>query len=113
MKLKTCVIGAALLLTATLGYSQKASDKVVQYICDCVERKIPTVLAELHLRDSVNACLGQGITIDRDGLWKEYKLKKGTTVELIREVGRRLWQKSEAECEKFREVAAEIRRSDG
>jgi len=105
MKLKICTIIAVLVSIATISYGQKTSDKVSDAICNCLEKKIPSVAENVHLKDSVNACFGQGMATDMEGLRKEYKMKdEGTTVELVVAIRDRLWKKLEKNCEKFKEI---------
>jgi hypothetical protein len=108
MKIKVWTFSVILLSIGTIAYGQ-SSDKVSSGICKCIEDKIPSITDYLHLKDSVNACFGQGMATDMEGLRKEYKMRgDGITREQIREIRDRLWRKLEKDCEKFRKVAAEL-----
>jgi hypothetical protein len=105
--LKVWTIGMILLLIATISFGQKSSDNASKKICKCVEDKIPIITDNLHLKDSVNACFGQGMAAEMEGLRKEYRVKgNGITVEQVREMRDRLWRKLERECEQFKKAVA-------
>lgn len=109
MKLKASIISLILLSMGTIAYGQKSSDKVSSEICKCIEDKIPDIGGNLHLKDSVNACFGQGMATDMAGLRKEYKMKSdGITVEQIREIRDRLWKKLEKDCENFKKAVEKL-----
>jgi hypothetical protein len=105
VKLKILTIIVILLSIGTVSYGQKSSDKVRDEICKCLEKKIPSMTENVHVKDSINACLGQGMATDMEGLRKEYKMKdEGITVEQIVAIRDRLWKKLEKNCEKFKEI---------
>jgi hypothetical protein len=109
IKLKICTIAIILLSMGTISYGQKTSDKVSNVICKCIDEKITIISDNVHLKDSVNACFGQGMATDIAGLRKEYKMKSdGITVEQIREIRDRLWGKLEKNCEKFKKLVEEL-----
>ncbi|SHG54820.1 hypothetical protein SAMN04488109_0772 [Chryseolinea serpens] len=105
MTLKVWTISIILLSMGTISYGQKSSDRVSNEICKCLEIKIPIMAENVHVKDSINACLGQGMATDMEGLRKEYKMKdEGITVEQIVAIRDRLWKKLEKRCEKFKEI---------
>ena len=106
MNLKAWLSGVFVLLTGMICYGQKISDNVSKEICQCIEQKLPTISDNVQLKDSVNACLGQGMATDMNGLLKEYKMNGKITVERVREVRDRLWRKLEENCESFKRVAS-------
>jgi hypothetical protein len=69
-------------LISLQGHSQKASTQASEYICACIEKRLPDTKPE-HARDSVNKCFGEAMAIHHAELQKEFRLKE-ITVESIR-----------------------------